>query len=504
MQPNNIVRNKYEQINNIPMKINNLLSTSTGGGLNWDILLEQYQREFDTHSRPFLLCDIFDMKENMHTNLLEQLLTFNNYMLLPSFVEEVLDIDDLPTKEFIESGDVYVTTQLKALGNKKDTWGLVDLAIQIGDTNIIIENKVNEAADTRNQLLRYVTTLLYVGISSPYTATGQFDKEWYDKLTFGQKKKVDYLLQNLYVYYLTKQDSDEGPSQSSFSRTIKAELDTIGHFRKLSYENDIYQWLKKDLLPLLPQNDLLNSALQQYIAYLEYVLEPASTWQQSWITKEAQFVGADIQKYNLISKGILYYQKAKETPIADSLIKSLEFAREDIFAHDIEQYLSSPVISEEDMDLKDWRVHYTPSFIVLYKQKWAERDERNYSIPSIHITIRNPFHLASKKKKFNYQMGIDHVSPRVSEMTQKDMTRFPDKVYEGLKIVFRKTDQSLKKENHGKYFRVGSYDTNPKKSAIQTTMDFAQLDNRIAVYKDAILKLDKEIKMMDRLVEIIK
>ena len=101
-------------------------------------------------------------------------------------------------------------------------------------------------------------------------------------------------------------------------------------------------------------------------------------------------------------------------------------------------------------------------------------------------------------------MGIDHVSPRVSEMTQKDMTRFPDKVYEGLKIVFRKTDQSLKKENHGKYFRVGSYDTNPKKSAIQTTMDFAQLDNRIAVYKDAILKLDKEIKMMDRLVEIIK
>ena len=87
MQPNNIVRNKYEQINNIPMKVNNLLSTSTDGGLNWDILLEQYQREFDTHSRPFLLCDIFGMKENMHTNLLEQLLSYNNYMFLPSFAE---------------------------------------------------------------------------------------------------------------------------------------------------------------------------------------------------------------------------------------------------------------------------------------------------------------------------------------------------------------------------------------------------------------------------------
>ena len=28
------------------MKVNNFLSTSTDGGLNWDILLEQYQREY--------------------------------------------------------------------------------------------------------------------------------------------------------------------------------------------------------------------------------------------------------------------------------------------------------------------------------------------------------------------------------------------------------------------------------------------------------------------------
>jgi len=486
------------------MKINNLLSTSTGGGLNWDILLEQYQREFDTHSRPFLLCDIFDMKENMHTNLLEQLLTFNNYMLLPSFVEEVLDIDDLPTKEFIESGDVYVTTQLKALGNKKDTWGLVDLVIGIGDTDMIIENKINGAVDVKNQLSRYVASMLFVRVTSPYNAAGQFDPDWYDALEDNKKRIIDKKLQNLYVYYLTKHESDENPSHSSFSGSIKTQLENLGHFRKISYENDLFQWLQTTVMPFIPQNDLLLSAIQQYIAYLEYLLAPAANWQQQWIINTLNLTASDIPNYKLISDGIAYYQKQSKNQVTDSLVKALEFAREDIFAHDIEQYLSSPVISEEDMDLKDWRVHYTPSFIVLYKQKWAERDERNYSIPSIHITIRNPFHLASKKKKFNYQMGIDHVSPRVSEMTQKDMTRFPDKVYEGLKIVFRKTDQSLKKENHGKYLRVGSYDTNPKKSAIQTTMDFAQLDNRIAVYKDAILKLDKEIKMMDRLVEIIK
>lgn len=245
------------------MKVNNLLTTSTDGGLNWDGLLEQYQREYDSQSKPFLLCDIFDMKENMHTNLLEQLLTFNNYMLLPSFVEKVLDIDDLPTKEFIESGDVYVTTQLKALGNKKDTWGLVDLVIGIGDTDMIIENKVNGAVDVKNQLSRYVASMLFVRVASPYNAAGQFDPDWYDTLDEAKKKIVDKKLQNLYVYYLTKHDSDEGPSQSCFSGIIKSKLETIGHFRKISYESDLYQWLNSIVQPLIPQNvEKIDNALQ--------------------------------------------------------------------------------------------------------------------------------------------------------------------------------------------------------------------------------------------------
>ena len=245
------------------MKVNNLLSTSTDGGLNWDILLEQYQREFNSQSKPFLLCDIFEMKENMHTNLLEQLLTCNNYMLLPSFVEKVLGIDSLSTKEFIETGDVYVTTQLKALGNKKDTWGLVDLVIGIGDTDIIIDNKVNGAVDVKNQLSRYVASMLFVRVTSPYNAAGQFDPDWYDTLDEAKKEIVDKKLQNLYVYYLTKHDSDEGPSQSCFSGSIKTQLENLGHFRKISYENDLYQWLNSIVQPLIPQNvEKIDSALQ--------------------------------------------------------------------------------------------------------------------------------------------------------------------------------------------------------------------------------------------------
>ena len=310
------------------MKVNNLLSTSTDGGLDWDTLLDQYQREFDTHSRPFLLCDIFGMKENMHTNLLEQLLSYNNYMLLPSFVEKVLGIDSLSTKEFIESGDVYVTTQLKALGNKKDTWGLVDLVIGIGDTDIIIENKINGAVDVKNQLSRYVASMLFVRVTSPYNAAGQFDPDWYDALEDNKKRIIDKKLQNLYVYYLTKHESDENPSHSSFSGSIKTQLENLGHFRKISYENDLYQWLNSMVMPLIPQSNLLYSAMQQYIAYLEYLLAPAANWQQQWITNTLNLTGSDIPNYKLISDGIAYYKKKFDTPTINSLIKALEFALE--------------------------------------------------------------------------------------------------------------------------------------------------------------------------------
>ena len=312
------------------MKNHNSFSAYPADNFDWDTLLDHYQREFDTHSRPFLLCDIFGMKENMHTNLLEQLLTYNNFVFLPSFVEHVLGIGNLPVDHFIDTGDTYVTTQLKALGNAKDTWGLVDLVINIGDTDIVIENKINGAVDMKNQLARYVATLLFVGVTYPYNEKGQFDPDWYDTLDGAKKNIIDNKLQNLYVYYLTKHDRDEEPSKSSFSGIVRTKLESIGHLRKLSYENDLFQWLQTTVMPSIPQNDLLLSAMQQYVAYLEYLLEPAADWQQEWIADNINIDDSrmDISRHKLISSGIAYYKKKSDTPAINSLIKALEFARD--------------------------------------------------------------------------------------------------------------------------------------------------------------------------------
>lgn len=60
--------------------------------------------------------------------------------------------------------------------------------------------------------------MLFVRVTSPYNAAGQFDPDWYDALEDNKKRIIDKKLQNLYVYYLTKHESDENPSHSKPSQ----------------------------------------------------------------------------------------------------------------------------------------------------------------------------------------------------------------------------------------------------------------------------------------------
>ena len=105
-------------------------------------------------------------------------------------------------------------------------------------------------------------------------------------------------------------------------------MENLGHFRKISYENDLYQWLNSIVLPLIPQSDLLYSAMQQYIAYLEYLLSPATDWQKEWVANNLHSICMDIPQYKLMSNGIAYYKKKSDTPAINSLIKALEYALE--------------------------------------------------------------------------------------------------------------------------------------------------------------------------------
>ena len=265
-------------------------------------------------------------------------------------------------------------------------------------------------------------------------------------------------------------------------------MENLGHFRKISYENDLYQWLESIVLPLIPQNDLLYSAMQQYIAYLEYLLAPAANWQQQWIINTLNLTAADIPNYKLISDGIAYYQKQSKNQATDSLVKALEFARADIFAHDLEHVLN------------DWGIHYTPSFCLLYKRAWANIDNNKYACPIIQIVIHTPFHrLSNKAKNLKVSLAITHLSPTFFLSKQKaDIRNTADRLVAQLasKEDYANPDTW---DAHNCIFRV----VYQKNFDIQGK-DFNDKEARVALYKDIIQKLVSSIEKIDNALQNIE
>ena len=111
-----------------------------------------------------------------------------------------------------------------------------------------MENKIYGAVDQESQLERYIECV----------------------------KKHGKKESNIYVVYLTK-DGEKSADNSSFTQKAKKYLnykeDDNGRFIPLSYRYDILPWLEAIVLPNCTiKEDLLISALKQYIDYLKNIL----------------------------------------------------------------------------------------------------------------------------------------------------------------------------------------------------------------------------------------
>lgn len=112
---------------------------------------------------------------------------------------------------------------------------------------IIIENKINGAPDQDTQLERYIESVESHGsISSD----------------------------NIYAIYLTD-NGEKIVDECSLTKKAKKKLNyngsaDMGRFIPLNYRYDILPWLEKEVLPnCIEKEDLLISALKQYIDYLK-------------------------------------------------------------------------------------------------------------------------------------------------------------------------------------------------------------------------------------------
>lgn len=186
-----------------------------------------------------------NVHETAHSRLLYKFLLItggdndNPYPLLKEF----LKILDCPWKDE-KLDNVIVQPEMEH----------IDVLIAFGEHAIVIENKVNRAKDQDRQI-----------------------KTYYEKLKMGVElrgKQTNFTDENIYVLYLTRMASDPDPSESSLPEDLKEKLGE--HYKKISYEREIRDWLRSVEQNLRKENQIsehgtenVYSALVQYSLFLD-------------------------------------------------------------------------------------------------------------------------------------------------------------------------------------------------------------------------------------------
>ena len=333
-------------------------------------LLSEFYKEYESKNNRFLLFDLANANENANTKVLKNLLQYNNHQFLPSFLKKV----GLPA--ISDFSTIQVTDQKKAIG-PKDT-GFIDLYIEYDGLSVIIENKIYGAGDTDKQLARYIATVNEVKNVDIDT--------WYNNPTVNKET---------HVVYLTA-DGTKEPSDDSLPENIKKKIT----YYAINYTDDILPWLKEDVLPNLSYgaDGIMIAGMLQYIAFLEQMLSNESSGVVDKFVKTLNLQGTDdVVKYKTLLTAIGENENDKVPEnVKKSLRKQLEARAEAIFSGDVDG---------------EWVLHFTPTFILLYKKSWAALDTRKYSIPSLNIYAGSTKYFLDNGCFNKMVLDVDHLSP---------------------------------------------------------------------------------------------
>ena len=105
---------------------------------------------------------------------------------------------------------------------------------------IIIENKIHNAVEQEHQIGRYINKCKSIGFS----------------------------VEQIFVIYLTRTEKD-GHSEQTWGNEYSLE-NFNKRYSKLSYKSKILPWLESYLATLSPKEDLIKSAVVQYIDHLKH------------------------------------------------------------------------------------------------------------------------------------------------------------------------------------------------------------------------------------------
>ena len=386
-------------------------------------LVDEFCKEYESRNGKFLLFDLANANENANTKVLKFLLQYSTQQFLNSFLNRI----GLPKP----NGPVSITDQEKAIG--PTTTGFIDLYIQYGDVHIIIENKIYGAGDTERQLARYIATVN--GVSNK-----DFDV-WYANPS---------VCKNTHVVYLTA-DGTKEPSDDS----LPEELKSLITYYAINYNDDILPWLEEDVMPNIPYADdgMMIAGVRQYIAFLKQLLTSESSDVVNAFVERLN--GNDVDNYYSLLGAINPKIKYEPENVIKSLRKQLGARAEAIFSGDVEG---------------EWVLHFTPSFILLYKKSWAALDTRKYSIPSLYLYAGSTDYFLKNKCLSTLTLGVDHLSPSMK-------VKFPD-------LKFGNHDKSVAFE------LIKNPDSIP-------CSDINNQDARKDFYKEVVKKVQSVVEAID-------
>lgn len=232
--------------------------------------------------------------ENVHTRILKKILMFRvqeEYVLLKKLIEYIGDASKSTSWRTLLSN-----ISDPSFGAEVDCYnssGRIDLLIEEkGKYALIFENKINEAADQRYQIGRYVKHLIDNG----------------------------YREEQIYVLYLSAEGKE--PNDKSWFVDNLDYQETFGpRYFNLTYKYCILPWLEKHVYVYLIDikgQDVLKNAVNQYIDYLKGKFSLRST-ESARLDK--------ILKKRFLLKGCLNEQMTKLDDGLDEL-KSLKKAIE--------------------------------------------------------------------------------------------------------------------------------------------------------------------------------
>lgn len=285
-----------------------------------------YQNELNKLPYRLNLLDDLSTNENAHTKFLIRLLEYQ-----PALINFL---------KFINTKNEYrFLFDINSINKPILTYEKMRIDGLIRENNkyaIIIENKIHNAIEQTHQIGRYIEKCRSIG----------FKKE------------------QIFVLYLTKTQKDNHSEQTWGEDYNQLDFET--RYSKISYNSTILPWLESYLKVLSTKENLIKSAVIQYIDHLKHFLNEKQIYSnmnqelQSFLSTELKLNTDNIENIEIISNKITEINELKEQ------LERLERTSKEMLFKEWKNNLDKHFNFEENQKFNQSKDSFIKTGVILY------------------------------------------------------------------------------------------------------------------------------------------